>query len=90
MNDQSPLGCELTEELEADAIHQGIAKRYPDTTCCKTVFNKVDSTKAAANMNNQQLNPTKDNTGATRPRLEKSRVNPAHSTKTISYNATTP
>ena len=90
MSDQSLLGCELTEGLEADAIHQGIANRYPVITCCNTVFNKVDSTKAAASMNNQQLNPTKDRTGAAEPRLEKSRVKPSHSAQTISKHAITP
>ena len=79
-----------SDALGADATHHGIANRYPVTTCCNTVFSKVDSTKAAASMNNQQLNPTKDNTGATWPRLEKSLVNPTQSARTISRTDTNP
>jgi hypothetical protein len=54
--------CEQSDELGADATHQGIAKRYPDTTCCMTAFRKVNSTKAAVRMNNEQLNPTTNTT----------------------------
>ena len=37
--------CEQSDELGADATHQGIAKKYPEPTCCNTVFRKMDSTK---------------------------------------------
>ena len=38
--------CEQSDELGADATHQGIAKRFPDNTCCMTAFSKMNSSKA--------------------------------------------
>ena len=58
----SLMVCELFDGLGADATHQAIAKSYSDTTCCMTVFSKVNSTKAAVSMNNEQLNPTTNRT----------------------------